>query len=126
MRNFHIRLHLLYKPTRYIRRRHQTHSFKRHNHSLLSCHSCHTSCDATELSVYYSHYITTAVMALVGTYEADMLVVDGGEADEVHHRVVRNCEGRVLAVISNAEMIEVICDVVLCVGFSIFKPYYTV
>ena len=55
-----------------------------------------------------------------------MFVVDGGEADEVHHRVVRNCEWRILAVISNAEMIEVICDVVLCVGFSIFKPYYTV
>lgn len=55
-----------------------------------------------------------------------MFVVDGGETDEVHHRVVRNCEGRILAVISNAEMIEVICDVVLCVGFSIFKPYYTV
>lgn len=41
-------------------------------------------------------------MALVGTYEADMFVVDGGEADEVHHRVVRNCERRVLAVISDA------------------------
>lgn len=55
-----------------------------------------------------------------------MFVVDGGEADEVHHRVVRNCERRVLAFISNVEMIVVIGDEVFCVGVDVYKLYYTV
>ena len=109
-------LHILYKSTRYIHRRHQTHSFKRYYHSLLSCYSCHTSHDATELTIYYSHNIATAIVALFWTNEADMLFIDGSKADEVHHSVVRNCERWVLTVISKLEMTVRICYVVFVLG----------
>ena len=118
-------MHFFHKPRRHIRRCHHTKPLNLYHHTLLPPHSCHFPYNPSEISFHYTYQVSALVPALFRADQSDVFVVHAGGTDEVHHLLVRDGEGRILALGIRLEMVVIIRKVgegggVLDVGLDFF------
>lgn len=77
---------------RHIRRSHQTTIKQLHNHALLPCNPRHFAMNTLELTFCHNDIVTQLELDTVGSDGDDVRILDGGEADEVVHGFISDCE----------------------------------
>lgn len=77
---------------RHIRRSYQASIKQLYYHALLPSNSCHSSMNTLELTFCYNDVITKFKLDAVGSDGDDVRILDGGEADEVVHGFISDCE----------------------------------
>ena len=77
---------------RHIRRSYQASIKQLHNHALLPGNSCHSAINAFEFTFCHNYVITKFELDVVRSDVDDVRILDGGEADEVVHGFISDCE----------------------------------
>lgn len=76
----------------HIRRSHQAPVEQLNNHALLPGNSCHSAMNALEFTFGNNNHITKFELDVVRSDGDDVRIFDGGEADEVVHGFISDCE----------------------------------
>jgi hypothetical protein len=80
---------------------------------LLSGYPRHSSLYALELAVYDAYNVTTLVMTTFRLHETDEFIVDARDVDKVHHTLVIDGQGRILAAFIGYKVVVIITKVVM-------------
>lgn len=79
----------------HIRRGHQASVKQFHNHPLLTIYPCHSPMDSLEVAIGDDDMVAHLVLDVGRRNGDDVGILDGGETDEVVHRLAADGEGRI-------------------------------
>lgn len=77
---------------RHIRSSHQTPIKQLNYYALLPCNPRHSAMNSLEFTFSHNYVITQFELDVVGSDGNDVRILDGGEADEVVHCFISDCE----------------------------------